>query len=101
MPDSTPDKKPPASSVRRLSREERRALEMLATSGPPGATEAILMAHGFPVALLAGMARDGLVAETIGTMRAGARLLQVRRLSITDAGRRALNEAPRRRPSTK
>jgi hypothetical protein len=29
---------------------------MLATSGPTGATEAIMPAHGFPAALLAGLA---------------------------------------------
>ena len=98
MPESTPDKKPPAPSTRRLSVEGRRALEMLATSGPSGATEAILMAHGFPAALLAGLARHGLVAESIGTVRAGARVIQVRRLSITNAGRLALAVALRRRP---
>jgi hypothetical protein len=37
MPESTPDKRPPAPSTRRLSPEGRRALEMLATSGPSGA----------------------------------------------------------------
>jgi hypothetical protein len=98
MPDSTPDKKPPAPSTRRLSQECRRALEVLTGSGPSGATEAILMAHGFPAALLAGMARHGLVREEIGTVRAGDRMLRVRRLSITAAGL-ALNEAQRRRPS--
>ena len=99
MPESTPDKKSPAHSTRRLSLEACRALEMLATSGPSGATEAILMAHAFPAALLAGMARGGLVREAIGAIRAGARMLRVRRLSITAAGRLALNEAQRRRPS--
>jgi hypothetical protein len=96
MPESTPDKKPPA---RRLSPEGRRALEMLTNSESSSATEAILMAYGFPAALLAGMAQDGLLCEAIGTMRAGARMLRVRRLSITAAGRLALNKAQRRRPS--
>jgi len=85
---------------------------MLATSGPTGATEAIMLAHGFSARLLASMARVGLVTGAIGTMRAGARLMQVRRLGITDAGRRALADAltrntppqqplpSRRRPST-
>jgi hypothetical protein len=66
---------------------------MLATSGPTGATEAIMLAHGFPAALLAGLARNGLVTGAVGTVRAGARVLQVRRLSITNAGRRALADA--------
>jgi hypothetical protein len=98
MPESTPDKKPPAPSTRRLSAEGRRALEMLATSGPTGATEAIMLAHGFSAALLAGLTRNGLVIGTIGTVHAGARVIQVRRLSITAAGQLALNEAQRRRP---
>jgi len=97
MPDSTPEKKPPC----RLSPEWRRALEMLATSESSGATEAIMLAHGFLAAQLAGMARDGLVTEAISTTRAGTRRLHVRRLSITEDGRRALAEATRRRPSTK
>jgi hypothetical protein len=71
---------------------------MLATSGQTGATEAIMLAHGFPAALLAGLARHGLVTEAIGTMRAGARVIQVRRLSITAVGRLALATALRRRP---
>jgi hypothetical protein len=96
MPESTPDKKPPPPSARRLSSEGRRALEMLINSESSSATEAILMAHGFSVALLAGMARYGLVAVTIGTVRAGERILKVRRLSITEAGRRAMAKTPRR-----
>ena len=99
MPESTPDKKPPAPSTRRISLEGCRALEMLATSGPTGATEAIMLAHGFSARLLTSMVKGGLVTVAIGTMRAGARLMQVRRLGITDAGRRALAEPPRR-PST-
>jgi hypothetical protein len=95
MPESTPDKKPPAPSTRRLSAEGRRALEMLATSGPTGATEAIMLAHGFSAALLAGLTRSGLVVVTIGTVRAGERMVKVRRLSITEAGRRALVKTPR------
>jgi hypothetical protein len=58
---------------------------MLATSGPTGATEAILLAHGFPAALLAGLTRNGLATGAICTVRAGARVIQVRRLNITNA----------------
>ena len=72
MPEN-PDKKTPA---RRLSPEGRRALEMLTNSETSSVTEAILMAYGFPAALLAAMAQDGLVREATGTMRAGARILQ-------------------------
>jgi hypothetical protein len=96
MSESTPDKRPFAPSRRRLSSEGRGALEMLINSESSSATEAILMAHGFSVALLAGLARYGLVAVTIGTVRAGERMLKVRRLSITEAGRRAMAKTPRR-----
>jgi hypothetical protein len=46
------------------------------------------------------MVKGGLVTVAIGTMRAGARLMQVRRLSITEAALRALAEPPRRSSTT-
>jgi hypothetical protein len=55
-----------------------------------------MLAHGFPAATLAGMVKDGLVTEAIDKVRAGARLIDVRCLRITEAGRKALAEALRR-----
>jgi hypothetical protein len=90
---ATPGKKPPARPGRRLKAEQRRALQMLASSGPSGATEAILLAHGFSDELLDGIARLGLVVVTTGTVRAGERTLSVRRLRITEVGRKAIGDA--------
>ena len=49
-----------------------------------------MMAHGFSTATLAGMTSDGFIAVAIDTVRAGDRTITVRRLRITDAGRKAL-----------
>jgi hypothetical protein len=88
-----PGKKPPARSIRRLSPEQRRALQMLATSGPSGLTDAIMFAHGFSIALLDGIAQAGLVVVVTGTVRAGAQIISVLRLRITPAGRNAIEDA--------
>jgi hypothetical protein len=80
----------------RVGPERRRAFQLLADVGQSGATEAIMLAHGFLAATLAGMVKDGLVTEAIGTVRAGARLMEVRRLRITKAGQKALADALRR-----
>jgi hypothetical protein len=40
--------------------------------------------------MLAGMASDGFITVTIDTVRAGDRMIKVRRLRITDAGRKAI-----------
>jgi hypothetical protein len=93
MPDDTPAKKSSVPSARRLGRERRRALEMLASSGQSGAAKAIMLAHGFPTKLLDGMVRDGLATEVIITVRAGNRMIAVPRLRIRPAGRKALEDA--------
>ena len=51
-----------------------------------------MVPHGFPVTLLAALVRDGLAAELAGQVVAGGRTLNVARVKITDAGRRALTE---------
>lgn len=83
-------KKPPAPSVRRLSAQRRRALQVLAGSRQPGASATIMLALGFSPAMLASMVRDGLVMEEIDRVRAGNRMIEVRRFRITEAGRDAL-----------
>ncbi len=79
-----------APSVRRLSLQRRRALELLAGLGQSGATETIMQAHGFTIRLLAGMVRDSLLTSAVGEVRAGGRMVEVRRFQITAAGRKAL-----------
>ncbi len=76
---------------RRLSPEERRALELLA-SNPNGATEELLVHdHSFTRRMLTGLVDDGLVTARRQSIKAtGARTFEVVRMMITDAGRRAI-----------
>ena len=69
--------------------EQSRALQLLAGS-PHGCTEAIMLAHGLTAELLVDLVRDGLATAAPGIVYAGNRPIEVTRLTITDAGRRAL-----------
>jgi len=71
----------------------RRALELLADCGEGGCTEAIMLAHGFTMAVLATLVRDGLVSVEAQRVHASARrTVEVQRLRITDAGRQAIGD---------
>ena len=72
----------------RLSTEQRRALKMLAGS-PQGATFPVMLAHGFTRDMLARLVRPGLVTVVAKTVRAGSKMIEIRRIRITEAGRRA------------
>ncbi len=76
----------------RLSAEQRRALAMLATAGPNGATQALLSAHGFDANLIAELVNRGMATITAEKVRAGGKLMAVAKARITDAGRDALAE---------
>jgi hypothetical protein len=77
---------------RRLSSEERVALQILANS-PNGATDEFLVQnHGFMHRLLSGLVSAGLATMQRHVIKAGARALEVNRIIITDAGRRAIEE---------
>lgn len=67
--------------------EWRRALELLAGS-PEGCTEALLAAHGFAAATVAGLVTSGLATSTTQLVLAGV----VMRLRITDGGHVALEK---------
>jgi hypothetical protein len=69
--------------------EQRRALTLLA-GDPHGATEEMLMARGFTSAMLASLIVNGLATARHEMVRAGARTVDVVRVQITDAGRKAL-----------
>jgi hypothetical protein len=69
--------------------ERQRALEMLADL-PHGCTEAVLVAHGFTVRVLADLVRGGLAVAKPESVKAGARTLWVVRVMITHTGRQAL-----------
>ena len=72
-----------------VSRDQRRVLRLLAAA-PNGATEAIMLAHGFTNAMLTVLVREGLATATPETVHAGKRPIEVVRVQITDAGRLAL-----------
>jgi hypothetical protein len=66
------------------------ALQLLKDAGPGGCTESIMLAHGFKIELLAGLVREGLASAAPQSVHAGGRSIEVVRLQITGAGRRAL-----------
>jgi hypothetical protein len=75
---------------RRAKPDQRRALELLAAS-PGGATEAIMRAHGFSVDMLAKIVLAGLATVSTDRIIAGNRTIEVTRVRISEAGRRALS----------
>src|SRR2546429_8406081 len=68
----------------------RRALELLAGSRD-GATEAIMLAHGFSVEQMVDLVRAGLATAKAGRVVAGRTAL-VARVRITEAGRRVVGK---------
>jgi hypothetical protein len=75
--------------------DRRRALELLAASRD-GCTEALMLAHGFTIPQMVELVRAGLATATAERVVAGSRKLEVARVKITEAGRRALEKARRR-----
>jgi hypothetical protein len=74
----------------RLSAEQGRALELLA-SDPQSATDELLMlVHGFDSDAIAGLVSNGLAMARRENMKAGGRAIEVVRIRITGAGRNAL-----------
>jgi hypothetical protein len=65
----------PSPKQHRLSADCRRALQVLATS-PDGCTEAIMLAHGFKLALLVGLISDGLATAQAERVMAGRRTVE-------------------------
>jgi hypothetical protein len=74
----------------RLSPEQRRALALLA-SNRTGINAALLVyGHGFKRRVLAGLVRRGLVAAEREVAMAGGKPIEVVRIKITAAGRKAI-----------
>jgi hypothetical protein len=73
-----------------LSKDQRRALKLLLDTSPQGCDKSMLLAWGLRVEMLSRLVRDGLADIQPRTMRARGRSVTVVRLTITDAGRRAL-----------
>jgi hypothetical protein len=82
---------------------QRRVLAMLSDAGQRGRAEAIMAPH-FGGELLAGLVRAGLARVDVRAVRADRSRVEIVRLKITDAGRRAIGRwaphglAYRRRP---
>ena len=70
-------------------RRRRRALELLASCAD-GCTEAILIAHGFTVEQMVELVRAGLATAHRQRVVVGRRTVEIARVKITEAGRRAL-----------
>jgi hypothetical protein len=81
-----------------LTDEQRRALQLLARS-PNGCTEALLMAHGFELAMLGKLLVDGHALATPHETRAGSKPMVVVWLQITAAGRKAIRGLSISRPA--
>jgi hypothetical protein len=74
----------------KVTSEQHRALALLADT-PRGCLETVLIeVEGFTVDALAELVRVGYVSLARETVRAGGRKIEVARVSITDAGRRAI-----------
>jgi hypothetical protein len=73
-----------------LSAEQRRALEML-NRQRSGCTKTLLVAHGFTLAMLVGLVRDGLVDVQSETFTGPGQTIEIVRLRITAAGQRAID----------
>jgi hypothetical protein len=97
----TPTRRPARDAAMRLLRlsvEQRSALALLAGAGMNGLTETIMLARGFTRAMLFILVRKGLailVRKGLATARwepvkAGGRTIEVGRVRITVAGRKAL-----------
>jgi len=78
----------PPSRKRRLSKKARYALELLAVD-QRGLTEALLLTYGITRAMLANLVRAGLATAQRQRVSAGGRTMEVVRVRITEAGRRA------------
>jgi hypothetical protein len=73
-----------------LSEEQRNALALL-DSVLHGVTEdQLALVHGFDRHMIAGLMHAGLATRRSETIETGGRTIEVIRLIITDAGRRAL-----------
>jgi hypothetical protein len=85
-------KRPSTYSASRSSREQRRALELLAGT-PRGLTEHFLLGHGFSVEMLSRLVLAKLATVVTETMteRRGVTLM-IERIRIADAGWRSLEE---------
>lgn len=72
-----------------LDSDLRSALHQL-DSSVDGYPEALFLAHGFRPNLVEALIKDGYISVATTHMRVGGRIIAVRRMRITEVGRRAL-----------
>jgi|HubBroStandDraft_6_1064221.scaffolds.fasta_scaffold6207444_1 hypothetical protein len=77
-----------------MTADERRLLEMLAES-TDGTTDALRTAYGFKLDVLISIVSAGLATAMAERVYAGGKPVEVTRVRITDAGRRALADQGR------
>jgi len=76
-----------AASQPRLSPEQRKALELLA-SDPQGATDELLvLVHGFDGNMISDLVESGLAMARLENMKAGSRAIEVVRIRARVVGR--------------
>ena len=72
-----------------VSATRKRALRLLAEH-PNGSNGAVLLAHGFSLELLNELISAGLATASTESMMRGSKPVEILRVKITEAGRRAL-----------
>jgi len=72
-----------------VSTTRKRALRLLAEH-PNGCNGAVLLAHGFSLELLNELIGGGLATGSTESMMRGSKPVEILRVKITEAGRRAL-----------
>ena len=72
-----------------MTLSERQAL-MFVAAAPDGVTVELLRAHGHPRETLAELLASGLVTKTTERAKAGGQTIELVRVKITEAGKRAL-----------
>jgi len=73
-----------------LTADQCRAFEILASDRHGVTEDFLVLAHRFDRDMIAGLVHEGLVAAQRKTVKAGARTIEVVRVRITDAGRKAI-----------
>jgi hypothetical protein len=77
-------------AVIRTSSEQQRALKLLARSGHGVNEELLIRGHGFSRGVLSSLIRRRLAVTSREVVMAGDRAIEVLRIRITPAGRRAI-----------
>jgi hypothetical protein len=76
----------------RLDTEQRQVLELLASYRHGAAEELFVFVHHFNRDTIAGLVRAGFATAQRQTVKAGGKPIEVVRIRITDAGRKAIEE---------